>query len=389
MVDDPRDEVLRRELEDAASGDEPDTVDVDDMVEAARALRASAELTRLESSAAQADARARFQQQLRSLPPATLEPRRWRSPMHSVRRGWLAVGSVAAVLALIVLSAVVLPSLSGNVDTAAAQVLEPGDVVQVEGVVRETPGQLEGDVVVASDFGDVAVRLDGDSVVIDGDNEGGGADLKAGDRVVVSGLVEPDRRLRVSAISISARQQQPPTRRPLEHIERLEEALDARVVAVAMTGDGETVRVVLAAGNRRLLTVVPAATVLGLFDGGGALGRGVRFSPPAEGAEHSFDVQLSPPERAPAGIVGVRGIIGAAADHVLTVATLDGRVRVRITDRTAMRFGLSGLDAETFDGGRGAVGHTIGANGRVDPESGEVVADVVLIGRPPSIRDRR
>jgi len=389
MPDDPRDELLRRELEDAANGDESDVVRIDDMVEAARALRASAELTRLEASAAQGAARARFQQQLRSQPPATMKPRRWQSPMRPVRRAWFAVGSVAAVLAIIVLAAVLLPSLSGNVETAAAQVLVPGDVVQVEGVVREVPGEGGGDVVVASDFGDVPLRLDGDSVFIDGDSEAGGVELKAGDQVVVSGLVEPDRRLRASAISISARQQQPPTRRPLERIERIEEVLDARVVAVAMTGDGETVRVVLAAGDRRLLTVVPAVTVLGLFDGGGALGRGVRFSPPAEGAEQAFDVELSPSERAPSGIVGVRGVIGAAGDHILTVATLDGRVRVRITARTRIGFGISGLDAESFDGGRGAVGHTIGANGRVDRETGEVVADVVLIGRPPAIRDRR
>lgn len=387
MTSDPQDDLLQQALElDAPGGDRaPD--DPEGLVETARVIRASADQTNREASGAESRSRARFSRYLeQQSAPAQLAARRRAWWMGPVGRAGAVVAAAAAVVVVLVL---VVPMLTGDVDTAAAQVLSPGDVVQVEGVVRDVPVDPQGDITVASDIGDISLRIGEASVVLESDEPVGRSELRAGDRVVVSGLVRADRRLDVSAIEIGARQQLPPISRPLVRLSRTLEAVDGRVVAVSIASDGETVRIVLVSGERWLLAETAASDAHALLNGGTTLGRDVHIRPGDPGSGRNFEIEApqgDPPGR---GIVGVRGIVGAASDGVLTVATLDGRIRVRISGNTTLRFANSGLDKESFDEGRGAIGRTIGANGRIDRETGEVLADVILLGRPPAILERR
>jgi len=379
------DELLAAALE---SGDLPadatpsESEELRPLLESARLARTGAIQAKSEGTAAMPVARARFERYIEAQ----------RTPARPVRResplAWLKgrprLATVAGAAAVLVLVALIgTRVLFTGADTAQAEVLQPGDYAQVEGVVTGVEG--EGDrrsVTLASAFGTVHVDLSADAAITVGGRTGELDAVTPGVEVAVAGDVGDSRRIAARAVAVGSGDAERPAARVVERLRKLDRALAGSVVSVSLPRDGSPARVVVQTeSGERFLVPVDALSTERLLRLAKALGARVSVSAGADGA---FALQVSgddvPPDADRPRVPTVRGVITGRDMNVLTVRTPDGVVEVTVRPQTRILLAESGLLREAFLRGEGAAGHTVSVTGALQPATGRVIADVLVVG---------
>lgn len=380
--------LLQRALE---TGEIPADATADERTEVAILLAGAERLARSgreigsEAEAVRPVARARFERFMQEQQPvargstaaAPVSTGGWRRLFGSRT----AIGALATVAVLVVAALVVVPTFFRDVETASAQVLEPGDYVQVTGVVSSEPGAdaLE----LQSPFGPVTVAYTESSEVVDGDERLHPSSLGRGDEVTVDGIVGDDRRVRATTFARAARDATPPAERPIERLQDYREGIEGRVVSFALPEGSSEGRVLIETPNGdRVLVDVDGVTVQRLLNAGeAAIGISIRIERPAESDRRFRALPVATPGGGDRASFVLQGQVTAASDGTLAVQSLRGAVRVRMSESTRIATGASGLTREDFlAGAEGVVGQRIAITGRLDADTGVLEAQVIIVG---------
>ena len=309
-------------------------------------------------------------------------------------------GSAAGIGALVLVGAILWQVAVSGPTSAYAQMVEPGDYVQVEGVVKESSsGQLE----LQSELGRVDVELSDTTALVDAEAAGDLSTLKTGDRVLVAGIAGAGRKLLAQTVALSQSRGEPaPKVITFKQLERLRRDLEGQVVTYTLSSDGTRGAVLIetASGERFLVRVDGRSVEQLLSRASTALGQRVRVREGSGLTSGTFSLEVQPAAGAGATatpgpaektrFARVAGVVtsvvpsatsaaGRIIDGTLTIQTLRGPVTVIVRPNARVLPGDSGLSLGA--GGRGeATGHTIVVTGGIDKQTGNVLADVIVMG---------
>lgn len=317
-------------------------------------------------------------------------------------RGGIAAfaGAAAGVGVLVLVGAILWQVAFSSPTSAYAQMVEPGDYVQVEGVVKESSsGQLE----LQSELGSVDVELSDATALVDAEAAGDVSTLKAGDRVLVAGIAGGGRKLLAQTVALSQSSGEPaPKVITFKQLERLRPDLEGQIVTYTLASDGTRGAVLIETeGGERFLVRVDGKSVEQLLSRAStALGQrvAVREGSGLTSGTFSLEVMSAAGPGAPATpsptemtrFARVAGVVtsvvpsatsaaGRIIDGTVTIQTLRGPVTVIVRPNARVLPGDSGLTLGA--GGRGeATGHTIVVTGGIDKKTGNVIADVIVMG---------
>lgn len=343
----------------------------------------------------------RFVQEQKATPVATAEPRRgFLGRLLAGNRLVLSLGTAVAVAAIAIVAVFASQGLLSSTDTANA--LSADDYVQVQGVVSSaTTSGDQQTVQLSSELGPVTVLVSTDTSTVDETTPNGVAALKAGDTVLVGGLVtavSPTREITASTVAISQASAAPPTQVKLKVLKKLLPNLQGRISVLSVAKDGESARVVIAAasGERYVVRVdgktaesllQKATTAIGteVSVGAGIAANDGVFSLTVVGSPGQPGAATSAPEAARPRLTfaGVKGVIVGREGDLLRVVDADRKVVVvSIRSNTRIMLGTSGLTlADVGRAGRGLViDHTVAVSGGIDAATGQIDADVIVIG---------
>lgn len=408
--------------------------EVEELLRAAGNLRISRATVEREAAETMPVARARFERQLASTQKAGPVARPRRTGAASLF-GWLfvahrAMGTAVSAAGIAIIAAVAIlvsQNAFNGVDTAAAQVLTPGDYVQVGGVVAHAEGTGDGHTVrVASEFGEVEVALSDVTSVVDDAAKNDPTSIKKGDTVLVSGLVQKDRTIAAQTLAVSAAEAPPPKRPPIKELKVFRPGLEGRVVFLSLGEDGKRARAVIQVRDELLLVRISDRSLKVLLQGGrsplgvfvvvgeepglppGMFSLTLAASPgpaPEPGSEEGATTTASvtgersatrPPAKAtptpPSGgetrtpvalkFTGFKAIVLGRQDNLLQVETAKGVATVIIRLDTRLVIAGSGLARESLTGAASIVGHEVTVSGSL--VEGRVYADLIVFG--PKVR---
>lgn len=385
--------------------------EVEVMLRAAQVLDEASARVRDEAQSSMPVARARFERFLAEqrepvgAPVTTREPRRgllgWfgRHP----RMAALTSSAVGLVLLLVVALAGGRPFFS-DTQSAYASELDPGDYVQIEGVVTRVRDGETPRLAVQSEFGTIEVDLDEvTSLVDENDQPAELTALAAGRRVIVSGLVDRDHRVRAATLALLAGEVQPPRPVDFERPHELPAGVIATIVWFSQSEDGTRGKLAVETRDgRRLVVDVDAASIAGLLHRHSA-GPGVvveLFQPP-EAPPGVFAIRFSePPPEPDAGLhcgrpasdrhylLNVCGVVIERDDGRLRVETREGVLDVGL--RRGTRFVLgpdSGLRLADLRDPEAGIGHFVAISGGPARDDGIIMADIVVVGKAARIAE--
>ncbi|MCE7927312.1 MAG: hypothetical protein HUU14_08825 [Dehalococcoidia bacterium] len=416
-----------------AGASEEERAEVERLVKGAGALRISRNQLEREAADSMPVARARFERHMASVQRGTpaAKPRR---ATGTVVFGWLfrahrtlGVAATAASIAIVATVAMLVSqNVFNGVETATAQVLTPGDYVQVGGVVADATG-LDGvrRVRVSSEFGEVDVALSDVTSVIGDAESKEPSSVKKGDRVLVSGLVGKDRTIAAQTLAISA-PEAPPEKPPIRELKDFRPGIEGRVVLVSLGEDGQRAHAVIQVRRELLVVRISDDSLKALLQGGksplGALvvvgqtpglppgvfslapasapgatrtpgpgeGGAGTVSPTSESSATRTSAGTVP--TAPAGsdtgspvaikFTGFKAIVVGRRGNVLEVETPKGVVAVTMRLETRLVFVGSGLAREALTTDNAVVGHEVTISGIL--KDGRVIADLIVFG--PKVR---
>jgi hypothetical protein len=308
-------------------------------------------------------------------------------------RGLALAASAAAVGVIAVAASFAYRSLEGE-DTASALTLNQNDFAQVEGVVSATSGNAPGETVtIQSDFGEIQVALT-DSTLVGGSGSGTGpARLNPGDVVTIAGTVgRTAKATSISAVSVAVAAKSGSTGMApkLRELHKLEAAIEGRISVVTISGDGTKARVIVDTGSEHIVVRVGAESLRWLLEGNGSpIGRQVRVESGKSAGE--FSLVMLKESGSPAGIAArpaletVRGMMISRSGNVLRIQTERGPVAVVVGPKTRIVVPkAAGITIADVRKGNAAVGHELTVVGTLDPSTGRITAEVLVVGARPS-----
>ena len=378
-----------------------------DLLRGAESVRAATPVVRAEAAATMPSARARFERFV-----AANQPSPALSHVNKSRGGLLAwlfagkstlalAGTAAAIAILGVAAIFAVLLMGGGVETAAAQVLTPGDYVQIEGVVTATGAAGEGEgqtVVIDSELGPVEVAINDLTSVIDGEAPSGTAGLKKGARVLVAGVVEANapRQIRIAARTLALATGDvlgtSPKTVVVQRLRAPHAAIVGQVVAFTLSPDGLRGQVVVeTADGRRYAAHLDAPSIQQLVTSANVLGARVELTGSGGGAD-TFALSIATPSspgststpvagQAKPRLVEVRGTFVSREGPVFTIETAAGPREVLVQPDTRIVAGQSGIVIAALRRGELPPGTILTVSGGIDRASGRVIADVILIQR--------
>lgn len=390
------------------------------MLGRASALRAAGAVIENEATESMPVARARFERFLAADQRALTAPR---ATSRNERRGALArffgrgpfvtvAWSTAAVALLAVGGLAARALLFTSAETV--QAFEPGDYVELAGVVADVPGAEgagTGSFTVASEFNDVQVDISADTAVTNADGAAEALGIRQGTAVTVAGVVDTRGRVAARSVMVSPAGGPAPQRTTFKQLREVRPELDGTIVTFALSADGQRGRVLLtSATGERLLVNVDGKSLERLLSL--TSGLGARVSVGQEPGQSRDEFSLSgveppapavTPSPAPSGTTTpaarrtppadsratpalasaarLAGIVTNREANVLTVETKAGPRLVVVTRETRILVGESGLLRERILDGSGAiVGHGVAVTGVVEKGTGRLRADVLIAG---------
>jgi hypothetical protein len=377
----------------AADATPGERAELDRLAGVAASLRLTAATVDAEARDSMPTARARFERFIASSRTTAAAPKPRRgllAGLFGAHHFLMPIATAAAIGVLAVGVLVVSQAVFSGTPSANAQVLTPGDYVQVQGIVAEATG--EGDVrqlQLQSEFDDrLRIDLSADTALADGSGKTV-ATLKKGDVVLVGGVVGKDRRISARTVAPASGPGQPPPHGDFRELRDPRPDLKGKVVTFTVAPDGSR-GVVLLEGTdgQRYFVRVDGKSASTLLDGNAtAVGTNVRIGPGNNPKEAPFSLSMGggpptggqqPPRPA---FIDLRGIIVGREGNVLQVETPHGTVSVIVRTDTHILLGESGLTADAFRRGDATiVGHGIVVTGGLDKATGRLKADVVGIG---------
>lgn len=360
-------------------------------------------------------ARARFARYLSN--PQAFE----RNARRGGQLGWRAVGSTfgrmamtraaAAVALVAILTLVVSQSLTSHSGTASAQVLTPGDYVQLEGTVITSRTAQNGvqQVRLQSDAGQFEIELSSESSVVAGQAPSDTSAVQLGDRILVGGVVNDGGGVGARTLVVSnqsgAKTPPPASPRANPKVKTADRPLEGQIVSFSLSADLKTARVVLDDGkgglflariNRKSVEalLLQSVNALGahvrLVSGGapGLFGLTVATDATPAATSRATTVDRTPakatpskPPQSKAQFVEVKGTILARENNILRVQTERGAVLVVLRPDTRILPGDTGATLEALRSGAfNPVGYALGAAGGFDAKSDRISADLVVLG---------
>lgn len=360
-------------------------------------------------------ARARFARYLSN--PQAFE----RNARRGGQLGWRAVGSTfgrmamtraaAAVALVAILTLVVSQSLTSHSGTASAQVLTPGDYVQLEGTVITSRTAQNGvqQVRLQSDAGQFEIELSSESSVVAGQAPSDTSAVQLGERILVGGVVNDGGGVGARTLVVSnqsgAKTPPPASPRANPKVKTADRPLEGQIVSFALSADLKTARVVLDDGKGGLFLarinrksaealLLQSVNVLGahvrLVSGGapGLFGLTVATDATPAATSRATTVDRTPakatpskPPQSKAQFVEVKGTILARENNILRVQTERGAVLVVLRPDTRILPGDTGATLEALRSGAfNPVGYALGAAGGFDAKSDRISADLVVLG---------
>jgi len=358
--------------------------ELEELLVAAGVIRATSAAIDAEAAKSKPVTRARFERFVQQAGrPATAAPwgRRPFRRMFGLPRGLALAGSAVAAGLLAVVLLVVSQGALDSTDTAVAEVLQPGDYVQLDGIVSDDSGEGEGRVLtLLTEFGSVRVSLSPGASVTAGDSGEPPARFRPGDNLTLSGNVSGDRSVLAHAVALLDHDGQPPTMMRPRHLGRQSPGVTGRVVVLAVTSDGNQGRVLLDAGEgRHYLVTVDSESISKLITASThAPGARVTLSPHEGDRPGVFTVAVDSEPMPGHRMHGLRGVILEHNGDSLEVETARGRFTVTLTDDTRIILAQSGLDRAEFMADGGGVGHHVVVVGPIHDDT--AAADVLAVG---------
>ena len=418
MSDDRIDELLSEALALGAVPAEAtpgERAEVERLMQALPLLQASRAALETEAREAMPTARARFERHLASAHAAAIPAARpiveqakgrgFFGGILAMHRGMTAVGSAAAIGLIAVVALFLSQSAFQGVETASAQVLTPGDYVQVEGVVGETK---DGLVTVHSEFGDFNFAVSEDTSFSNSDAPTDVTGVKPGAGVLIGGIVGRDRTIAANMVTLSGEKKGQPTRIKLRDVKDHRAELVGKVTVLTISPDGTQGRVHIDAGNGdRYVVRVDGHSAEELIQRfSTAIGARVEVGPASEAKPDTFRLRLQdefpprpqtpgvaptgnlPPVRPGATTVpvagprftGVRGLIVGREGSALSIQTPRGPIVAEVRKSSRILLGESGLTLESFLRGEAAIGHEVTISGGIDGATGHVIVDLAVVG---------
>ena len=361
----------------------------------AASLRLTAATVDAEARDSMPAARARFERFVASSMSTAAAPSKPRrgllAGLFGAHHFLMPIATAAAIGVLAVGVLVASQAVFSETPSANAQVLTPGDYVQVQGVVAEATG--EGDVrqlQLQSEFDDrLRIDLSADTALADGSGKTV-ATLKKGDVVLIGGVVGKDRRIAARTVAPASGPGQPPP--PHGNFKELHDPrpdLKGKVVTFTVAPDGSRGVVLLeGADGQHYFVRVDGKSAATLLDSNAtAVGTNVQIGPGNNPKEAPFSLRMGggppPGDQQPPrpAFSDLRGVIVGREGNVLRVDTPRGTVTVIVRADTHILLGESGLTADAFRRGDAAIiGHGIVVSGGLDKATGQMKADVVGIG---------
>ena len=396
------------------------------LLASASALRVAGREMDAELAEAMSVARARFERFLAATQAAAAPLARVPAPRPGLfgrllgRGPFGAVAWSAAGLGLLVLGGFFARSVLFT-GAETAQAFEPGDYVELEGVVLDASGAdgRQG-FTVASEFNDVKVDIAQDTSVTDAAAPADAASIAQGTSVTVAGIVDEAGHVVARSVAVSLKAQPRPRRITFKELRDRRPDLTGKVITFALSQDGQKGRVLLAATDgERFLVNVDGKSLAALLSLSTALGAQVivaqdagqardlfRLSaveaatatpaatvistataaPPAPSAAATTPARRTPgvEPKAPAargGSARLTGVVTGRDANVVTVQTKDGPRQVVVSRDTRILLGDSGLLREhILSGAETVLGHVVSAAGALDKATGRLKADVLIVG---------
>jgi hypothetical protein len=419
------------------TGDIPADATAEERIELARManavgiLKSSRPAVEREALAAQPVSKARFERFLaasqgaRAHAPiqvqAVARRQSWLVRLLQVNRGVGAVG-VASVIGVVAFIAVfIAQNASHETETAAAQVLTPGDYAQVYGTVSSITGSGEDTtLVVDSEFGQLHIAVSDATSVVEADTLRELASIRPGERLLIAGLVQENRTIAARTLALAGGDAIPlvagiAAARDLKRTPPLE--FDGRVTLITLARDGVGARLVVAVADGTRYTVrIDRRSAGALLVRDRVIGElvhlvhregdatnlyvvQVRAAPPAAvsptpstpAAGRTPTKVASPPSPSPAaaatrlatGFVNASGVITGRVANVVTIQTDSGLLSVVIRADTQVILGESGLTLADVLRGETVVGHSVSVQGGIERITGRVIADVIIVRPRP------
>lgn len=377
--------------------------EVEAMLRAARLLDDAARNVDGEMQSAMPVARARFERFLAAQQqPADAPPVREAHRRHGIgawlagRRSFVALASGLAAVAILFVAAFAASEVFfSSTQSAYASELEPGDYVQLEGVVTSVRDGEDPRVAVQSQFGTIDVDLTSETSIVDEDEPAGVSAIAPGRRVVVSGLVDRERRIRAGTLALSVGDLPPPTR---EHFERpldLPGAVEATILWLAQPEDGRPAKVAVETRDgRRLVLSIDAESIAELLRRhASGPGVGVELFHPQDAPPGVFALRLDgPPPQPDAGLhcgqhvdrhrlLNICGVLVERSPERLRILTRDGLVDIGFRPDTRLILAPdSGLSLADLRGPEGGVGHFVAILGGPARDGEGLIADIIVVG---------
>lgn len=422
--------LLQRALEAGevpAEAPESDRIEVSALLRVATTVRSVASQVDAEATATKPTARARFERYVVAQQAADhafagaggLRQRGLLARFVGVGARMAAVRAVAGVAAAAAVALLLFQVLPSDTGTASAQVLIPGDYVQMEGTVTaQTVNNGVPRLHLVSDAGEFEIDVSSESSIVSGQVASDVSALKLGDHILVGGVVNSSGQVGARTLVVSAPvdagtqgSSDPPfPRKP----KPAPGPMEGRVVSFSLSNDLKTARVVLDDGKGGLFLArinrKSAETLLQYSVN--ALGARVRLvggsaglfalavpgdqppqaataastttpavTPSASGTQRASGAPVGAPAKPAAAFVEVKGVILGREASVLRVQTEQGPVLVAIRSDTRILPGDSGATRDGLvKGGYNAVGYTLSVAGGFDAKSDRISADLIVIG---------
>lgn len=387
-----------------ATGEIPAEARPEERAEIERLLR-MAGLLRTERRQAEGEAsstmpagRARFERFLAARPQPPNPAVRLPKP-SLLSRGFHAGHGLVPLAAAAAIGLIIFVALIGSQaifsSTEAAQALAPDDYVQLEGLVSNTSGSGAGRTLkLQSGAGPLTVSLSAETSILNGEHAADAASIRPGDSLLVGGVVAPDgRTIAASTIAVSDSPSSPPARPKPQVLRKLPPNLEGRVRLVAVSREGDSARVLIETPKGKLyLVTIDVDAAAELLSGTHTLGQRVRVTAGPQPGQPVFTLALAeeatstpPPTTAgtPAarpGFVTVRGVITGRVLNDVIISTDRGPVTVVIRPATRRLLGKSGLTLADVGNPDAILQHTVVVTGGLQPRTGRIVADLIILG---------
>ena len=338
--------------------------------------------------------------------------------IFAVRRGLALSGAAVAIGLLAAVALFGSQALLSSTETASAQVLSPDDYVQLQGIVQSTT--TNGDVRTVnldSALGHVQVTLSAETSVVDEQNAVDPGTIKAGDQLLVGGVAVNNHAVTAHTVALSQQAKTAPRQVKLKALSKLVPNLEGRVSLLSIAKDGSKARVLIDArnGDRYVVNVdvATAEALVGLAST--ALGTEVRVDAATDAKQANFRLAVtspqasspvpertvtpeprptptvagaSPPVKRPdasaaagkASFVTVRGVMTSRNGILFQLETKDGVVTVQLRPETRRLIAESGFTRAEVGNPDAVIGHSVMVTGGLDPKTGRVIADLVVVG---------